>query len=190
MSASLGVLAVLLTAGCARINMKDQSRLKPLEGSDFFPDGRSSRPLVEGTVARGHLKEDEHFYKGTVGGKVVDTFPFAVTRDDLARGRERYDIFCSPCHSRLGDGKGMVVRRGLKRKPPSFHDPRLRNAPVGHYFDVMTNGFGAMYDYADRLSPKERWQIIAYIRALQLSQNAKVSDVPAGDRQKLDASRQ
>jgi hypothetical protein len=164
--------------------MHDQPKYKPLAGSTFFDDGRASRPLVAGTVARGQLKLDEHFYTGKVGGKLVDTFPMEVTRDMLERGRERYTIFCAQCHDRTGAGQGMIVQRGFRR-PPSFHIDRLRQAPVGHYFDVMSNGFGSMYSYASRVSPKDRWAIIAYVRALQLSQNATLADVLPEVRQEL-----
>lgn len=164
--------------------MHDQPRYEPLERSTFFDDGRSARPFVEGTVARGQLHLDDHFYTGKVNGELVTTLPFAATPEVLARGQERYNIFCSPCHDQVGTGRGMIVQRGF-RQPPSFHIDRLRQAPVGHFFDVMTNGFGTMYSYADRVAPKDRWAIVAYIRALQLSQNATLEDVPATERSKL-----
>ncbi len=164
--------------------MADQPRYKPLAKSSFFGDGRSARPLVEGTVARGHLLADEHFSFGKSGGALVRTFPFPVTLEVLQRGRERYDIFCAVCHGRAGNGDGMVVRRGF-RPPPSFHIERLREAPVGHFFDVISNGFGAMPDYAEQIPAKDRWAITAYIRALQLSQNARLEDVPIGARKGL-----
>jgi Cytochrome C oxidase, cbb3-type, subunit III len=165
-------------------DMADQPRYKPLAPSAFFEDGRSARPLVPGTVAQGHLNEDEHLYTGRVGGKLVETFPFPITRQVLDRGHERFNIFCSPCHGRLGDGQGMVVRRGFSA-PPSYHIERLRNAPVGYFFEVITKGFGRMYDYADRIPVRDRWTIVAYIRALQLSQNARIEDVPEAERAKL-----
>jgi hypothetical protein len=179
---ALGVLA-LLTPGC-RQDMHDQPRYEPLEASTFFADGRASRPLVPGTVARGALQNDEHFYTGKSGGTVAATFPFAVTQEILARGQERYDIFCSPCHDRVGNGQGVIVQRGF-RQPSSFHIDRLREAPVGYFFDVITNGFGTMYDYADRIPPQDRWAIVAYLRALQLSQHATLAEVPAEERQQL-----
>jgi len=169
---------VLFLAGC-RLDMHDQPKFKPLRQSTFYADKRSSRPIIEGTVARGQLKEDTYFYTGKAGNNPGDVFPFPVTRDVVERGQQRFNIFCTPCHSQLGDGNGMIVQRGLKR-PPSFHDPRLVKAPVGHFFDVMTNGFGAMPDYSAAIPVRDRWAIIAYIRALQLSQNATPGDVPAG----------
>jgi mono/diheme cytochrome c family protein len=157
--------------------MYDQPRYEPLEASAFFEDGQSSRPLVPGTVARGQLRDDDHFYTGNVDGKLVETFPFEVDRSVLERGRERFDIYCSPCHGRAGDGAGMIVKRGFSA-PPSFHIERLRKEPIGHFFDVITHGHGAMYSYASRVPPRDRWAIIAYIKALQLSQNATIDDVP------------
>lgn len=179
------MLALLVTTGC-RQEMYDQPKYKALGKSDLFADGRQSRPPVEGTVARGMLRADSRLYAGKVGNMLVGDFPLPVTRALLERGHGRYDIFCSPCHDRTGGGNGMVVQRGY-RPPPSFHIDRLRQEPVGHFFDVVTNGFGAMPDYAAQISPEDRWAIIAYIRALQLSQNARVGDVPAADRGKLDA---
>src|SRR5919109_4587459 len=173
----------LLLAACQQ-KMADHPRYKPLARSEFFNDERSARPLVEGTVARGQLESDEHFYTGKVNGKLVDRFPFPVTRAVLARGQERFNIFCSPCHDRIGNGQGMIVRRGY-RAPPSYHIDRLRQAPVGHFFQVMTNGFGAMPDYAQQISREDRWAIVAYIRALQLSQHARPTDVPDQQRQQL-----
>jgi len=151
--------------------MHNQPRYKPYASTTFFDDGRSARPAIDDTVARGQLHLDLARYTGKENGKDVDYIPIQITRSDLARGQERFNIYCSPCHSRLGDGHGMIVRRGL-RQPPSYHDPRLINAPIGHFFDVMTNGYGAMYSYASRVPVDDRWRIAAYIRALQLSQNA------------------
>ena len=168
--------------------MADQPRYDPLQKSDFFGDQRSARPIIEGTVPRGRLDADEHFYTGKVGGKPADAFPFTVTREVLARGRERFDIFCAPCHDRIGNGQGMIVRRGY-RAPPSFHIDRLRQAPAGHFFDVMTHGFGAMSDYAGQLAPEDRWAVTAYIRALQLSQRATLAEVPQPERGKLMESK-
>jgi len=179
----LWVSAVISTTAC-RQDMHDQPKYKPLAASTFFADGRSGRPLVEDTVARGHLRTDELFYTGRANNEPAKVFPFPITREVLDRGHERYDIFCSPCHSRLGDGAGMVVQRGF-RHPPSFHLDRMREAPAGHYFDVITNGFGAMASYASRIPPRDRWAIIAYVRALQYSQRASVSDVPEEQRQEL-----
>jgi mono/diheme cytochrome c family protein len=178
----------LFAVGC-RQRMNDQPHFEPLEASSFFADGMSSRPLVEGTVARGHLRLDEQFYTGKVNGKLAEDLPAKAlenrtTEDLLLRGRERFDIFCAPCHGRLGNGDGMVVRRGFPR-PPSYHIDRLRSAPLGHFFDVATNGFGRMPSYADQVPPEDRWAIVSYIRALQLSQNAPVSELPEEDRNAL-----
>lgn len=177
------VTAFLILAGC-RQDMHVQPRYNPMEPSTFFDDGRSDRPVVPGTVARSELRTDEAFYTGKVNGVPVNTFPFPVTREVLIRGQERYNIYCTPCHDRLGDGQGVIVKRGFP-PPPSYHIDRLRQAPVGHFFDVMTNGYGTMYSYASRVSPSDRWAIAAYIRALQLSQGAKLSDLEAADRQHL-----
>jgi mono/diheme cytochrome c family protein len=163
-----------------RQDMHDQPRFKPLAQSDFYPDLRSARMPVEGTVARGQLHEDGYFYTGKVGDNPGDFLPFPATGEVLERGQQRYNIYCAPCHSRLGDGKGVVSGRGFPRKPPSFHDERLRKVPLGYFFDVMTNGFGSMPDYGSQIPPQDRWAIVAYIRALQLSQAATAADVPAG----------
>jgi len=166
--------------------MHDQPRYKPLARSTFFGDERSARPLVADTVARGQLHDDEQLYTGKLGGQLVTTFPMPVTARMLARGRERFDIYCSPCHDTLGTGNGIIVRRGYKH-PPTFHDDRARALPVGFFFDVITNGFGAMPDYAAQVPVEDRWAIVAYIRALQLSQHATPDDVPADKRAALDA---
>ena len=187
------VLALFMIIGCEgttdierlRQEMYNQSRFEPLEKNSFFADNRSSRPWIKGTVARGHLRTDAHLYAGIVDGKPAETFPFPITRDVILRGRDRYNIYCSPCHGYEGDGRGMVVRRGMKQ-PPSYHVERLQNETPGYFFDVMTNGFGAMYSYASRIKPRDRWAIIAYVRALQLSQNATLDDVPADVRQRLE----
>jgi mono/diheme cytochrome c family protein len=171
-------LAALLASGCEiRKAMFDQPKYKALQASEFFGDGRSARPLVEGTVARGFLRADKHLYEGVVDGKPAEAFPFAVTAADLARGRERFNIYCSPCHDQAGTGNGMVVQRGFK-VPPSYHIARLREAPPGYIYDVITRGFGQMSSYAAQVPPEDRWRIVAYVRALQLSQNAKLEDVP------------
>jgi mono/diheme cytochrome c family protein len=151
--------------------MHDQPKYEPLEATTFFDDGMSARPPVPGTVARGSLGGDELFLTGKVGGQPAPVFPYPVTREMVDRGQERYDIFCAPCHDRVGTGRGMVVRRGY-REPPSLHIERLRAAPPGHFFDVITNGFGAMPDYRAQIPPADRWAIVAYVRALQLSQHA------------------
>jgi mono/diheme cytochrome c family protein len=166
--------------------MHDQPKFKGYRSTSFYPDKRSARPVVEDTVARGQLHENEAFATGKTDGKPVAAMPVAITKELLARGRDRYEIFCTPCHDRTGSGLGMVVRRGFRR-PNSFHIDRLRDSPPGYYFDVMTNGFGAMSDYATQLDPADRWAITAYIRALQLSQRATVADVPEAVRAKLAA---
>ncbi len=171
--AGVGVVLAVL-AGC-RQDMHDQPRYKPLAKSDFFADRRAARTPVDDTVAQGQLHDDVYFYTGKIGDNPGDFMPFPVTEKELARGRERYNIYCAPCHSRVGDGNGMIVQRGLKR-PPSFHEVRLQRAPLGYYFDVITNGFGAMPDYAAQVPAGDRWRIAAYIRALQLSQHATVAD--------------
>jgi mono/diheme cytochrome c family protein len=170
-------------AGC-RQDMHDQPKYIPLRQSAFFGDERSARPFVPGTVARGQLREDALLYTGKINGADATVFPFQIDAATMARGRERFDIFCSPCHGRTGAGDGMVVQRGYRR-PPSYLDDRLRNAPVGHFFDVITNGFGAMPDHAAEIEARDRWAIAAYIRALQLSGHATLDDVPAAERGKL-----
>jgi mono/diheme cytochrome c family protein len=174
------LLAVLALAGC-RQDMHDQPRFKPLAKSDFYGDLRSARQPVEGTVARGQLHEDTYFYTGKVGNLYGDYMPFPVNQDVLARGQQRFNIYCAPCHSRVGDGNGMIVQRGF-RAPPSYHTDRLRKAPLGYLFNVMTDGFGAMPDYAAQIPAHDRWAIVAYIRALQLSQGATSADAPSGQK--------
>jgi hypothetical protein len=179
-------LATLLTTvalfSACRIDMHVQPRQNPLSRSDFYSDQRSARPPVEGTVARGQLHEDTYFYTGKIGNNPGDVMPFPVTREVLDRGRERFNIFCAPCHSRVGDGNGFVPSRGFSRKPPSFHIARLQKAPLGYFYDVITEGFGIMPDYASQIPPQDRWDIVAYVRALQLSQNATMADVPPGQK--------
>jgi mono/diheme cytochrome c family protein len=164
--------------------MHDQPKYIPLRESTFFSDDRSARPMVAGTVARGLLRDDPLLYTGKVDGTNATVFPFPVDRKTMARGRERYDIYCAPCHGRTGAGDGMIVQRGYRR-PPTLHQDRLRDAPVGHFFDVVSNGFGAMPDYAAQIRAEDRWAIIAYIRALQLSEHALVADVPPVGRERL-----
>jgi mono/diheme cytochrome c family protein len=183
---TFAALLLFLSAfsGC-RQDMHDQPRYIPLRPSDFFADGRSSRPLSQGTIARGHLNDDTAFYTGKgPDNKPLDTFPFHITKDTVLRGQKRFNIYCTPCHDRSGSGNGMIVRRGYRR-PPSYHSDRLRNIPNGYIYDVITNGFGAMPDYAAQISPDDRWAIVAYIRALQLSQHASINDVPAEARGQL-----
>jgi hypothetical protein len=170
------LMLVLAAAGC-RQDMHDQPKVQPYEASDFFADGRGSRPPVEGAVARGQLHDDQLFHTGMDGDAFAARFPFPVTHEVLGRGRERYDIYCSPCHDRVGNGNGIVVQRGFKH-PPSFHDPRLRESAPGYFFSVMTNGFGVMASYAAQVPAHDRWAIAAYLRALQLSQHAVLAEWP------------
>jgi hypothetical protein len=182
--ALLVAVSAALAAGGCRQDMHNQPKYKPLAESGFYGDHRSARPIVDGTVARGDLEGDDALFTGKVNGQDVTEFPFPVTDGLMARGRERYDIFCSPCHDRTGRGNGMVVKRGY-RQPPSFHIDRLRQAPVGHFFDVMTIGFGAMPDYRVQIPARDRWAIVAYIRALQASQHSTLDAVPPAEREKL-----
>jgi len=182
--AALG--ALLICAGC-RLDMHVQPRYNPYDPTDFFGDGQSARLPVAGTVPRGDLTlgPDELLYTGKLNGQPSEAFPFPVTKEIVERGRERYDVFCSPCHGYTGDGDGMIVQRGFRR-PPSLYDDRLKTAAAGHYFDVITNGFGAMPSYASRVEPDDRWRIAAYIRVLQLSENAAIDDVPPDQRAQLE----
>jgi mono/diheme cytochrome c family protein len=187
MQSRASLAAAVLLAGCIglaacgslRQDMANQPRQNPLSPSSFFPDGRSERPLAENTVARGAVAEDVLFVP-----KESNAFPLPLTAELLERGQERYAIFCSPCHGLQGDGVGMVVMRGMKH-PPSYHQERLRQVPNGYLYDVVTNGFGAMYGYSAQIPPRDRWAIIAYLRALQLSRNAPVAELPPDLRQKL-----
>lgn len=172
-----------LLAGC-RLDMRDQPRVDPLAQSSFFADQLSARPPVPDTVARGQLDADEHLYTGRLNGEYAATFPFTITQPILERGQQRYAIFCAPCHSLTGDGKGVVTQYGMP-EPPSLHSADLRDEPPGYYFDIITAGTRVMPSYAARIPPADRWAIIAYIRALQLSQNADPSQVPADALNKL-----
>ncbi len=177
-AAVCAIAAASLLAGC-RQDMHDQPKFIPQRGTEFYADGRSSRPQVENTVARGQLHEDAYFYTGMQGGKEGNAMPYPVTMEVLERGQERYNVYCTPCHSRVGNGAGMIVQRGY-RPAGNFHTPRLLAAPLGHFFNVISNGYGAMPDYGTQVSPQDRWAIVAYIKALQLSQAAKTSDVAPG----------
>ncbi|MEZ5416304.1 MAG: cytochrome c [Vicinamibacterales bacterium] len=183
--AALVLMTATVAAGC-RQDMHDTPRYESYEANASMPDGRASRELPAGTVARGQLRDDEHFYTGKVNGEFAAEFPFPVSAADMARGQERFGVYCTPCHGQLGDGKGMVVQRGL-RQAATYHQDRLRTVAPGYFYDVISNGFGAMQGYAEQVPPRDRWLIAAYIRALQLSQNASVDDVPAADRGRLDA---
>jgi mono/diheme cytochrome c family protein len=178
MAMLLTVAALMLASSC-REDMQNQPKFIPLRENPFYPDGRSAREPMDGTIARGQLEDDSLLYTGKVNGQEVDQFPFPVSQQDMARGRERFNIYCSPCHSQLGDGNGMIVQRGFRR-PPSYFEARLLKAPVGHFFNVITYGRGSMGDYAAQIPVADRWRIAAYIRALQLTQTATASDVPAG----------
>src|SRR6186997_614105 len=169
----------LLSAAACRQDMHNSPKAIPLRASVFFKNASSARPLVDGTVARGTLQDDAVFFTGKNGAAAADALPFPLTADVLDRGEQRFNIYCAPCHGPTGKGDGMIVRRGF-RQPPSYHIDRLQNAPIGHFYDVMTNGFGAMPDYRAQISPRDRWAIAAYVRALQLSQNASAADVPEG----------
>jgi mono/diheme cytochrome c family protein len=175
--AAFGLFALVSIAGC-RQDMHDAPRYDPLEESAVFPKGSSAQPLVAGTVARSELRDDDLLYTGRVDNKYAAEFPFPITAADLDRGEQRYNIYCSPCHGRTGEGNGMVVQRGFKQAA-SYHVERLRQMPHGYFFDVMTNGFGAMPDYRMQITADDRWRIVAYIRALQLSHHATTTDVPA-----------
>lgn len=178
---SAAAAGVLLLGGCSlRQDMALQPKNKPLSPSDFFQDGRSERPILENTVARGSLANDALFVP-----KDSNAFPLPVNQELLERGEGRYKIFCTPCHGLQGDGNGMVAMRGMKH-PPTYHQERLRQSPTGYFYDVITNGFGAMLGYSAQIPPRDRWAIIAYVRALQLSRNAKASELPAALRQQLD----
>ena len=186
-SRTLGLVAAsALALGLAACNpirqdMANQPKNRPLSPSDFFADGRSERPLLENTVAHGSIVDDQ-----LVVAKDSNAFPVPVNEELLVRGRQRYGIFCSPCHGLQGDGNGMAAVRGMKH-PPSYHDDRLRKSPNGYFFDAITNGFGSMLGYSAQIPVRDRWAIVAYVRALQLSRNAKVSDLPAELKQKLEA---
>jgi mono/diheme cytochrome c family protein len=179
---------VVLIGSACRQDMHNQPKAKPQSKSGFFADGRTGRLPVEGSVAQGDLREDDHLYKGKVDGKFVTTFPFAIDAAVLERGHQRYNIFCSPCHGQTGLGNGMVVQRGHKIAA-SHHVERLRNETPGYWFDVITNGFGAMYGYAAQIPVKDRWAIAAYVKALQLSRNATIDDIPVADREAVLAGR-
>lgn len=174
----MSMAALTGMTGCElRQAMYDQPKLKPLQASTFFTNRMASRPLVEGTIARGHLENDDHLFEGKVDGVLATNFPFEITAEVINRGRERYNIFCSPCHDQSGYGNGMIVRRGFKQ-PASYHEQRLVDSPHGYFYGVIKNGFGVMQDYSAQIPVKDRWAIVAYIRALQYSQRASIEDVP------------
>lgn len=181
----MGLFFCLALLTSCRLDMRDQPRYEPFEESAFFADKASARPRVADTVARGQLTSDDQLHTGRLNGQVADTFPFTVTVATLERGQERYDIFCTPCHGLVGDGQGVVTEYGMP-VPTSFHDPDLRAESTGYYFTVITNGTRVMPSYASRIRPADRWAIIAYIRALQLSQGADVTQLPAADLPQLE----
>jgi len=182
----LAFSAAMLHSGCTFTkNMYEQPKYLPLQPSELFPDGRSANPPVEGTVARGNLRTDEVYFTGVSAAGAVEALPVPLTKQLLLRGRERFNIDCSPCHDRTGSGKGMIVQRGFAT-PPSYHIARLREAPIGHFFDVMTHGFGQMPDYASQVLVADRWAIASYVRTLQFSEYATMADVPAAERPKLE----
>ena len=189
LSLPLALSCLALLAGCAEQEMDQQPKYqRPYQESEFFADGRSSRPLLPGTVARGHAGTNRPYSEGkSTGDLLIDEIPapLKVDRKFLARGQQRYNIYCAPCHGQTGDGQGMIVKRGFS-PPPTFHSERLRDAPSGHYYNVIKNGYGAMYSYASRIPVDDRWAITAYIRGLQLSHNARLDDVPADLRPKLE----
>jgi REP element-mobilizing transposase RayT/mono/diheme cytochrome c family protein len=182
------LVAISLLGTACRPDMANQPKAKPLSQSDFFSNGTSARQPPPYAVARGETRDNAAFYTGLTNGTYVTQLPMKLTPELLSRGRERYEAICAECHDRTGSGNGMVVQRGFPQ-PPSYHVDRLWNAPIGHFYDVITNGYGVMYSYADRVEPEDRWAIAAYIRALQLSHNAKPSDVDPAERAKLEGAR-
>jgi mono/diheme cytochrome c family protein len=183
----VALFAVASFVGGCRQDMHDAPRYEAFEANSTFADNRASRTAPAGTVARGWLRDDEALYTGKLAGQPVDEFPFAIGRAELLRGQERFNIYCTPCHGKLGDGNGMVVQRGL-RQAASYHQDRLRQEKLGYFYDVITNGFGAMQGYAEQIPVRDRWLIVAYVRTLQLSQHASVNEVPADQRGTLDAA--
>ena len=182
-------LLLLSLSSCTQ-QMADQPRYDPLQASDFFPNGSSARPLPADVVPRDYVVKEELLDTGMINGKPADKFPFSIDNAVMLRGQQRYNVYCSPCHDYLGTGEGMVARRGFKRKPASFQSDEMRAALAGHFFDVITNGFGSMPSYANQIPVRDRWAIIAYVCALQLSQSAGINDVPAAERQRLEAEKE
>jgi mono/diheme cytochrome c family protein len=184
----VAIAGLAALAGC-HDDMWIQPKAKPLQQSDFFADGHSSRPQVPHSIPRGDLRIDDALYAGRVDGKLVKELPIAIGELDLKIGQERFNIYCSPCHGKLGDGHGMIAERGfnLRRKPASYHTDRLREMPIGHFFEVITEGHGVMYPYASRVKVDDRWRIAAYIRVLQKSQNVNASQLDPAEQQKIDA---
>ena len=187
----LVIISGMTVLGGCHTDMWRQPRTDPLDKSEFFADGQSARPLIPGTIARGHARLDDAFYTGAVNNKWIDTIPVPVNLELLKRGQDRFNIYCTPCHGRLGDGRGMISQRGFNVRRPvgNYHTDRLRKMPVGHFYDVITNGYGAMYSYASRVEPQDRWAIVAYIRALQLSQNAPLDEATKAEIEKAAAAK-
>jgi mono/diheme cytochrome c family protein len=181
--AALLACAGMVASGC-RQDMHDQPKYKVNGWSNFFPDHRNNRPLVPNTIARGRLHDDDLLYRGRIDGKFAEVYPMAITADVLERGRQRYAIYCLPCHSPEGDGNGIAVQRGMKR-PPSYHIERLQKVTPGYLYDVITNGFGSMYDYADRINVQDRWAIVAYVQTLQASQNTQFDQLTPVEQDRL-----
>jgi mono/diheme cytochrome c family protein len=182
----IAICLLIVLVGCGN-NMRDQARCQPLEANTFFDDGKCARQIPPDTVARGYVQDGAELASAGADGQPAGDYPFPITAEVLAVGRERYDIFCAPCHGLAGYGSGMIVQRGFPA-PPSFHTPRLREVPPGYIYDVITNGIGRMYSYAYRVPPEQRWAIVAYVQALQLSQNATLEDVPPEERQRLQGA--
>lgn len=175
----LAGVAGLALVGCQQ-DMATQPYYQPLEENRLFADKRASRPLVAGTVARGDLREDDAYFTGRVDGELVDEFPMTITEEIIARGENRFNIYCAPCHSKLGDGNGMIVQRGMVQ-PPSFMDDRLVTAPVGHVYDVITNGYGRMFSFNQQLPVRDRWAIVSYVKTLQVAGRGELADVPPAE---------
>lgn len=182
------ILPLLLMCSCKQ-EMAHSGRFSPMDYSPFFKDGRIARPQPVGTVARNQLHEDAFLYTGMQNSKLSTTFPFQITRGVVLRGQERFNIYCAPCHDRGGTGKGLAVQNGFERAPVSFHEQRLREAPPGYFYQAISHGFGVMNGYSTQITPEDRWAIVAYIRALQLSENAVVADLPENDRKKLETTK-
>jgi mono/diheme cytochrome c family protein len=178
------VIAINALVSC-RPDMNNQPKAKPLSESDFFSNQANARPIPPHAVERGDARENAAFYTGMTSGMYITQLPVPLTPELLTRGRERFDAICAECHDRTGSGNGMVVLRGFPQ-PPSFHVDRLRNAPIGHFFDVITKGYGVMYSYATRVEPEDRWAIAAYIRALQLSHDVKASELTSAEQRRLE----
>jgi mono/diheme cytochrome c family protein len=182
------ILVVLLLSSC-RQEMADTGRFQPMDYNDFFKDGRMARAQPLGTVAQNQLRDNEQLYTGMQHSKLSPTFPFEISEQTLQRGRDRFNIFCAPCHDGAGTGHGVAVQRGFEHGPETFHQQRLRDAAPGYFFQAISNGFGLMNGYAAQIAPEDRWAVVAYIRALQLSENAVAGDLPELDRQKLESQK-